>query len=287
METVENGIEFPPFKVPVTLFHADRLRAVAIVLPAMGTTAGFYQPFAEELARHGFSVLLPELPGTGASRPRPSWSVDYGYRDLIETYLPAIVGLAKKFGQGAPVLVIGHSLGAHAGTLAVATGSIGIDALVSIAGGNIHYRNWEGAAAVKVLLAATVFSSLTRFFGQMPGQHLGFGGPQARTLIREWAKIIRTGSFSHIADISEGLAATPMLAIGFEGDTFAPEKSVSALAGILGGDVEIMPKTWKGNPHSSWARNPVETVGGILNWLDDRKAASAILGPVRTPARPL
>ena len=240
---------------------------MAIVVPAMGTTASFYEPFAEVLTTRGFSVLLPELPGTGVSLPRPSRKINYGYRDLVETYLPEVVKSAKQVARGAPVILIGHSLGSQIGTMAVASGTIKIDALVTIAGGNIHYRNWDGAGAVKVLFASALFSSLTRLFGYLPGQYVGFGGPQARTLIREWSKIIRTGSFSHIAGVSAYSGGTPMLAIGIEGDTFAPERSVSTLAGILDGDVEMMPKTWKGNPHSSWARNPGETVSRIVEWL--------------------
>jgi len=245
---------------------------VAIVVPAMGTTASFYQPFAEALVTSGFTVLSPELPGTGASQPRPSREIDYGYRDLVETYLPEIVDSAQQAARGAPVILIGHSLGSQIGTLAVASGTIKIDALVTIAGGNIHYRNWDGAGAAKVLFASTLFSLLTQVLGYLPGQYVGFGGPQARTLIREWSKIIRTGSFSHIADVSAYSGGTLMLAIGIEGDTFAPEKSVSTLAEILDGDVEMMPKTWKGNPHSSWARNPGEIVSRIMEWLDTRGA---------------
>jgi len=245
---------------------------VAIVVPAMGTTASFYQPFAEALVTSGFTVLSPELPGTGASQPRPSREIDYGYRDLVETYLPEIVDSAQQAARGAPVILIGHSLGSQIGTLAVASGTIKIDALVTIAGGNIHYRNWDGAGAAKVLFASTLFSLLTQVLGYLPGQYVGFGGPQARTLIREWSKIIRTGSFSHIADVSAYSGGTLMLAIGIEGDTFAPEKSVSTLAEILDGDVEMMPKTWKGNPHSSWARNPGEIVSRIMERLDTRGA---------------
>ena len=251
------------------LYRSDRQRAVAVVVPAMGTTASFYQPFAEALVTNGFSVLSPELPGTGASRPRPSRKINYGYRDLVETYLPEIVNSARQAANGAPVILIGHSLGSQIGTLAVASGTIKIDALVTIAGGNIHYRNWNGAGAAKVLFASVLFSSLTRVFGYLPGQYVGFGGPQARTLIQEWSKIIRTGSFSHIADVSTNSNSTPMLAMGIEGDTFAPERSVSTLAGILGGDVEIMPKSWKGSPHSSWARNPAEIVSRIVEWLEN------------------
>jgi predicted alpha/beta hydrolase len=236
----------------------------------MGTSASFYQPFAEALTANGFSVLSPELPGTGVSSPRPSWKLDYGYRDLVETYLPEIVNSAQQAARGAPVILIGHSLGSQVGTLAVATATIKIDALVTIAGGSVHYRNWDGAGSAKVLFASLLFSSLTRLFGYLPGQYVGFGGPQARTLIQEWSKIIRTGRFSHIADVSTYSGGTPMLAIGIEGDTFAPERSVSTLAGILDGEVEMMPKTWKGSPHSSWARNPVEIVNRIVDWVGAR-----------------
>lgn len=244
-------------------------RAVAIVLPAMGTVASFYRLFAKELAGRGFSVLLPELPGTGASHPKPSWKVDYGYRDLINVYLPAIVNRANEIGQGSPVILIGHSLGAHAGVLAAATGSISVDALVTIAGGNIHFRNWKGADAGKVFLAGALFSLSTRLFGFMPGQYFGFGGPQARTLIREWAKVIRAGHFSHIVGEADFSAGTPLLALGFEGDTLAPEKSVAALAQILKGRVEILQAGGKGSAHNAWARNPAETCELIEGWLSE------------------
>jgi predicted alpha/beta hydrolase len=149
IENIENGMEFPPFNIPVKKFRTGRPRGAAIVLPAMGTRADFYTPLAEELAGRGFAVALPELPGTGASLPRPSRRVDYGYRDLVGNFLPALVELARSDYPSTPIAVIGHSLGAHAGTLAAATGRIEVEALVTVAGGNIHYRNWIGAGALK------------------------------------------------------------------------------------------------------------------------------------------
>ena len=267
VENIENGIDFPPFNIPIRRYLAGHRRAMAIVMPAMGTTASFYQPFAEELGTRGFSVLVPELPGTGESRPRPSWKVDYGYRDLVETYLPQLVKSAREIGQTVPLVLMGHSLGAHAGTLAVATASIEVDALVTIAGGNIHYLNWSGVGALKVLFAASLFSTLSRLFGQMPGQYFGFGGPQARTLIRQWSRIIFTGQYSHIYNDLKAGGSVPSLCIGYQGDELAPEESVAGLAAVLNSDIEISPVSWPGNPHSSWARNPVESVDFIENWL--------------------
>lgn len=239
---------------------------MVIVVPAMGTTASFYQPFAEELTSLGFSVLLPELPGTGASHPRPSWKVDFGYRDLAEVYLPGITNSVREIVPGAPVAVIGHSLGAHIGALGVAQDKLDIDALVTIAGGNIHFRNWSGAASAKVYGVAALFNGLTYIFGYMPGQYFGFGGPQARTLIRDWSKIIRTGRFEHIADTMNS-SRIPAMSIAYQGDDFAPVESVRALAALIGAEMQIMPVSWPGSPHSAWARNPKETVSLINDWL--------------------
>ena len=256
------------FSVPAVLYQAKKSRAMIILVPAMGTAAGVYKPFANELTAHDFSVLLSELPGTGASLPRPSWKADYGYRDLVDDYLPTIVDHARRHAEGAPVIVIGHSLGAQAATLAVARHKIEIDAVVTVAGGHIHFRNWQGAGAAKVFFGAGLFSALTYLFGYLPGQHFGFGGPQARTLIREWAKVIFSGSFSHIAPDLNGTVSIPSLSIGYKKDNFAPEKSVSELAAILDSEVEIMTADWPGNPHSSWIRNPVETTRLINRWLE-------------------
>ena len=268
--TIDSLMDLGVFSVPAVLHQVKKPRAMIIVVPAMGTPARLYQPFAKELTTHDYSVLLSELPGTGASQPPPSWKADYGYSDLVETYLPAIVSRAREYAEGAPVIVLGHSLGAQAATLAVAGQSIEIEALVTVAGGHIHFRNWQGAGRAKVLFGAGLFSSLTYLFGYLPGQYFGFGGPQARTLIREWARIIFSGNFPHIAPGLNDTTSTPSLCIGYEKDDFAPAKSLSALAAILNSEVEILVAGWPGNPHSSWIKNPATTVRLIDQWLQNK-----------------
>ena len=272
--TIKRLVELPPFSVPALIYHVSSPQNLVILLPAMGTAAGFYRPFAEQLAAMNVSVLVPELPGTGTSRPRPSWFADYGYRDLIETYFPAIVTKARKIAAGVPVVVIGHSLGAQVATLGVAGRKATVDGLVSVASGHIHYQNWSGLAAAKVLFGAGLFSSLTWVLGQMPGQYLGFGGPQARTLIREWAAIIVSGSFRPVAPQLDASVEIPALFIGFEGDTFSPPKSVKSLAELLNGETRILPVDWPGNPHSSWARNPSGLLTVIGKWLKAKRLAA-------------
>ena len=259
-EHIEKAVELPPFVVPASLFRAQQARAIAVVIPAMGTPAGYYRRFAEALTAVGISVLLAEIPGTGDSRPRPARGRDYAYRDLYSVYLPELLRRAREAAPGLPLVLAGHSLGAHVSAMAVLTGTVDVAALVMLAGGNIHYANWDGAHRWGIRLTGRVFAGLTYLFGYLPGRRLGFGGPQAATLIREWAQVIRSGRYDHATGGQPLNGRAPMLAIGFEGDMMAPRKSIAQLAGMMNGRVEILPSQGSGNPHSAWARNPDRTV---------------------------
>jgi predicted alpha/beta hydrolase len=274
-------LEFPPFEIPVAWYPAAGARAVIVLVPAMGTPASYYRPFAELCASRTLSVLLAELPGSGASRPRPSRRVDYGYRDLVSGYLPALVEQARGHCGNKPLILLGHSLGGHVGALATLQGEVVVDALVTLAAGNIHYRNWVNKGAGKVRFFAWLVTVLSHLFGQVPGQYLGLGSPQPRTLMREWAGIISSGSFSHIADALPAAPPMPALAIGFEGDFMAPSKSVASLAHTLRGDMEWLPVTWPGNAHASWARHPELALSVIEKWLAVRGVLSLAGGAPR------
>jgi predicted alpha/beta hydrolase len=270
IEHIENLVDFPPYTTPASRYRAGRPRGLVVLVPAMGVSAAFYEPFAVELNKWGLDALLVEIPGNGESRPRPSRRLDYGYRELLESYLPGLLDSDAAQVPDGPRILLGHSLGAQLGALAVATDSVRVDALVTVAGGHIHYRNWRGASAAKVWFGARLFSTLAAIFGHLPGQYLGFGGPQAPGLIRDWSQIILSGRFSHIVDPPELAKSAPMLSIGIAGDDYAPQESVAALAALMGGEVSILPKEWKGNPHSSWARYPAETVQVVVGWLVDK-----------------
>lgn len=275
MQNAASVVDFPPFEIPVAWYSAIGARATVVLIPAMGTSASYYQPFAEACTDRGFSVLLADLPGSGASRPPPSRRVDYGYRDLVSGYLPLLVERARERCGRVPLVLLGHSLGGHVGALASLQNTVTIDALVTLAAGNIHYRNWGNKGAGKVRFVAWLVTALGSLLGQVPGQYLRLGGPQPRTLMQEWAGIIRNGSFDHVADALPGTASLPALSIGYEGDFMAPSKSVASLAHMLSADMEWLPVTWAGNAHSSWARHPEVTLGVIEEWLTARRVVDA------------
>lgn len=258
-------------------YPAADAAGMLLFIPALGTPAGFYGPFAHELAARELSVLVAELPGTGNSRPRPSRSVDYGYRDLVDEWLPQRVAEARRRAGNLPLVIGGHSLGAQLACLAALRPTVTADALLTLAGGHIHYRNWKGSGTAKVLFAAVLVDILSRIFGYVPAQHIGFGGPQARTLMREWSRTIRIGEFPYSADElggdadadSRAAGLPPALSVAYEGDTFAPLRSVAALAAMVDADLRSLPAK-SPSPHASWARQPQSTAELVRDWLRER-----------------
>jgi predicted alpha/beta hydrolase len=274
-ETCSSVLKFPPFTVPVEWFAAADTRGAVIILPAMGTPAKVYRSLAAALQSLRIGVLLAELPGTGASEPKPSRKINFGYRDLVERYLPELVAAARDRSPEGPVVVAGHSLGGQIAALGVIHGHADLDAVVTIAAGHIHYRHWRGAGAYKVWFASALFPFLTLMFGYLPGRRLGFGGPQARKLIGEWARTIRSGRLPDI-DGAPREPRCPALSIAYEGDFLAPMDSVKALAGLLNGTTVKLPVSWPGPPHSAWTRYPESTAGAIGQWLTDQAVVARL-----------
>jgi len=271
---IPNAVDFPPFTVPAEFHEAQEARAVFLLLPAMGTSARYYRPFAEASAAIGFHCVLPELPGSGASSPRPSRKIDYGYRDLLDRWAVPLVRVTRQRYGRLPLVLLGHSLGAHVGMLGSLQNRLDVDALATLAGGHIYWRHWEEEGAWRVRFVAWLVTAVSYLLGYVPGQYLGLGGPQARTLMREWARVIRKGRFDHVSDRLESTAAIPSLSLAYEGDFMAPGKSVAALAQMLGGSMEQMPVDWPGNPHASWARHPASTLERVEEWLVARGVVS-------------
>ena len=85
------------FHCPVTLYaaHPEASRTL-VILPALGVTARKYAGLAQRLVAAGHNVLVADWPGQGESQPRPGWRFNYGYRQLVEEFLPKLLQLARR-----------------------------------------------------------------------------------------------------------------------------------------------------------------------------------------------
>src|SRR5699024_10873531 len=208
-----------------TVLHAaaaeDPHAPVVLVLPAMGVPAGYYGPFVDELARTGVTAAAADYTGQAESRPRAGRGRDLGYDDLAHGWLPAVVAELRRERPG-PVVALGHSLGGHLLAAHLSDGEPVVDAGVLIGSGTPHWRALHG---LKTLAQAQLIGVVSRALGYWPGERLGFGGTQPRTLIREWAAFSRTGRLAPRGrDVADGLRghSLPLLVVDLEGDTLAP-----------------------------------------------------------------
>lgn len=246
------------FHLPLTMHRLPGDQPLVLVLPALGVPAVKYALLLEQLARRGYHTAICELPGTGDSRPTPGRDADYGYSDLVFTWIPTILAaLQQEFGAE-PELILGHSIGGQTLTLAARAGLTGEAQIVSVAAGHLDSRSWRGLKRAAVLGAAVAAHTSTRLLGYFPGRQLRFGGREAATLMRDWGNGIIRGQFAPEARIpTPAKLSRKPLHICIEGDPFAPRNATRRLADLVGGEVREIPATsTRGNPHLSWIKNP-------------------------------
>lgn len=208
---------------------------VVVICPAMGVRAHYYRPFAAALRAAGLAVVVADLRGTGTSTPVPSRASRYGYPELAGD-VGAVLEALKPRLDGRTRLLLGHSLGGHAALLHVAlhTGHP-VDGLALVAVGLPCWRSYTGARRYGVLPYTQGINAASALLGFWPGW--GFGGRQARGVIRDWAYTARTGRFPLIegvdAEAAVGALRTPVLAVSVDDDQYTPHETVDHLCGKL------------------------------------------------------
>ncbi len=148
---------------------------------------------ASELARAGFDVINADFRGRGAAGPRPSEGARWGYDALVREDVPAWVGVAREVAArrgGAPVVVMGHSLGGHVSLASLAGGHTSVDAWVGLAA-NIWLRSLEPSRRYRLIKLGSIglFAAVAAAHGHLPARRLRLGSadeamPYAADLFR-------------------------------------------------------------------------------------------------------
>ncbi|WP_426416714.1 alpha/beta fold hydrolase [Aestuariirhabdus sp. LZHN29] len=262
----------------LTLYRSDGEAQAPVVLcmPAMGVAADYYQPLAEALCAAGLHAATADLRGIGASSVRASRKVNFGYEEMLEQEWPELINCLRQQCPDSPIYLMGHSLGGQLNTLFLAENSEQVAGMILIAACSIHYKGY--ARPLRLLLATQFLSFLSQLLGYLPGKKLGFGGREARQLIKEWAHCARTGNYKlkrRGTSLEEKLTAVtlPVLAISFEEDWMAPRQAVVKLYDKLAA-AEITHQHLSGDAlgiahlnHFNWARDPSVLVARIDNWI--------------------
>ncbi|MEU8050282.1 alpha/beta hydrolase family protein [Micromonospora haikouensis] len=253
---------------------------VVVIWPAMGVRARYYRPFAAHLRAAGLAVVVADLRGSGESTPAPSRACRYGYAELAAD-VGAVLAALKPRLDGRPTILLGHSLGGQAALLHLALHGTGaVDGLALVAVGVPYWRTYPGPRRFGVLPYTQGIAATARLLGVWPGW--GFGGRQARGVIRDWAHTARTGRFPALdgVDVEAALRTldVPVLAVSVDDDQYTPHGTVDHLCGKLTAATvvrERLTAARAGAPldHFTWVRASGPVAVRVAAWAADLPGA--------------
>ncbi|MDA8020595.1 MAG: alpha/beta fold hydrolase [Thermoanaerobaculia bacterium] len=217
--------------------EADMGRRVILCGPAMGVRATYYRPLAEAWRNLGYPAVTFDLRGIGSSSVRAGRRVDFGYRDIVEIDLPAIVETVRREFPGRPIVFQGHSLSGQLACLHASRWPQSFEHLLLVATCSVYYKPW----GARLWLFLHLARFLSRVLGHFPGDRLGFAGREARTLVLDWSRQGFDGAYvlsgtdfdyeSCLADL-----VTPVYALHFSDDHLAPPAAVRHLLDKMPGE---------------------------------------------------
>lgn len=244
-----------------------------VVSPAMGVRARFYRPLIDALVEHGWTASVAPRRGIESGDVGPARRRDWSYVDEAHD-LGRKVADCRALHPDRPILVLGHSMGAQLCALVAAgrgtDGSLP-DGYVIIAGSLPWRRYYPRGGMVEYAVAATV-PPTTAILGYWP--KAGFGGPTPRTLMREWARMVRSGRVPWTAAAQP---AGPVLAVRLDGDSLVTPDAASALERHFDAGARTV---WTYGTdacppdgsldHLRWVRTPEPVVERIVAWWSDQ-----------------
>lgn len=250
----------------------EQPRRSLLWLPALGVAARHYLPLAQALARRGVAVFLHEWRGHGSSGLRAARDSNWGYRELLAVDLPASEAAVDAATPGLPRMAGGHSLGGQLACCRLALEPDACQALWLAGTGAPYWRAFPARHRMWLPLAYRALPWLADRAGSLPGRRIGFGGSEARGVMRDWAGTATSGHYAAagLGDLEAGMAAAPVRevrAVLFDRDWLAPASSLRQLLSKLPqarSEVTTLGAGTLGVPadHFQWMKSP----GSVADW---------------------
>ena len=219
-------------------------RGSVLISTAMGVPQGYYAPFANYLADHGFEVTTYDYRGMGEDAPKSLRGFECSVSDWAEKDYNAAVRHAKAARPGLPLYVVGHSLGGQLPGLLPDHGMIA--GMITVASGSGYWReNAPGLRRSVPLMWYGLVPLLTPVFGYWPGATLNMVGNLPRGVITEWRRWCLHPDYvcdeaGERRDAFFPAVRFPICALSFTDDEYMSETSIRKLhARYSGAEVEI------------------------------------------------
>lgn len=235
----------------------------------MGVHSRYYSALESAVREIGWSACTLAARGIDRDTEPPSRSNDWGYAALQQT-LGAHVARVREHAPDKPVVILGHSLGGQVGLGYLLSGG-DADGLVLAGASEPYYRHYGSRFWGIWALAASV-PLVTALYGYWP--RWGFGGPQPRTLMREWARFVRRRRFPTLrARLPREAVAVPTFVLQVEGDALSVPSSARALSRTVHQDQVTWWDYRRADApdgalidHLAWAKVPAPAVAAIRAW---------------------
>lgn len=243
-------------------------------LPALGVAARHYLPLADALAARGIAVFLQEMRGNGSSDQRASRKVDWGYNQILTRDI-STSHVAMVQHTDTPMRIIGgHSIGAQFAACYAGLHPDAFQQLWLVASGSPYWRCFAAPKRYVFPFAFQFVPWVADWRGAFPGRALGFGGDEARGLMRDWARV---GLSNHYAaagmqvDLESAMAGVTAdtHAVLLAQDWFAPRRSMQALLDKLPRsrhELATLDQSALGTraDHFAWMKQPGAVINALL-----------------------
>ncbi|MBF5057194.1 alpha/beta hydrolase [Alcanivorax sp. 521-1] len=268
------------YRVPLTWYPATAGAPVVVLMAALGVPARFYQRLAGALAERGFNVALMEQRGHGDSALRPSRRRDWGFAETLTRDLPALLDWLRDHHPEAPIVLMGHSLGGHYAAITAGRFPERVDGVVLVATGSPWVDAFAEPVRKRIRWLTRLIPVCNLVLGYYPGDRIGFGGREARTLMADWRDLALTNRYrarglSQDLDAAIGGFPGPVLAVRLADDAFAPEAAVRAVTdkfrhATLTGVVLDAEALGDRADHFRWARQATTVADRVAAWHPDK-----------------
>ncbi|MEV0709954.1 alpha/beta hydrolase family protein [Nocardia aurea] len=142
---------------------------VVLIIPAMAMKARNYLALAKSLHAQGLSVATCDLRAHGEAVPPLGEHTDFGYREMLEIDMPALVAAVRKRFPSAPLHLFGHSLGGQLALLFAAAEPEKVAGVVTIGTGTVFWWAFGPRRWYEALSRIQWIGLVSRWKGHWPG----------------------------------------------------------------------------------------------------------------------